>query len=176
MPPDTQPNPPLPKDAGTWHPFKSRSHFELADFMFRRNEMAGEQIEDLMHILASLDSEGQPPFAGRDEVYASIDKIAEEEEWSSLTLWHTDVDAVAEGGDTSTLPSWKQAKYDLWLRDSKKVVQAQLSNPEVKDYIDYAPRQVFGNKHQRVWSDFMTGNWAWEQCVSNINCGPSSYI
>lgn len=169
LPPDTEPAPPQPKEGGTWHPFKSRAHFELADFIFRRNEMAGEQVDDLMHILASMDEEGQPPFAGQDDVYKSIDRIAEKDEWSSLTLWHADGDGVAEGEDTRTLPTWKQAKYDLWLRDAKKVVQAQISNPELKDHMDYAPRQVFGNKHQRVWSDFMSGNWAWDQCVSTFH-------
>ena len=41
---------------------------------------------------------------------------------------------------------------------TKALIQEQLSSPELKDYIDYAPRQVCGDRHQRVWSDFMTGN------------------
>ena len=63
------------------------------------------------------------------------------------------------------MPAWKKATYDMWIRDPKSLIQKQLSNPEIKDFIDYAPCQVLGNNHQRVC---MTGNWAWEQCVSFI--------
>ena len=30
----------------------------------------------------------------------------------------------------------------MWIRDPKALVQKQLSNPELKDFIDYAPCQV----------------------------------
>ncbi|KAG1790332.1 uncharacterized protein HD556DRAFT_1433411 [Suillus plorans] len=39
----------------------------------------------------------------------------------------------------------------------------QLSNPDFKDGFDHASCQVYSNNHERVFSDFMSGNWAWNQ-------------
>ena len=73
---------------------------------------------------------------------------------------------VVEAPDSSTIPSWKRATYELVFRDPQILLDHQISNPDFKNHIDYAPHLVYGEKGQRVWSDFMTGNWAWNQCVS----------
>ncbi|KAL4082079.1 hypothetical protein V8B97DRAFT_1913930 [Scleroderma yunnanense] len=52
----------------------------------------------------------------------------------------------------------------MWIQDPKALIQKQLSNPELMDFIDYTPHQVFGHNYQQVWTDFITGNLAWEQC------------
>ena len=52
------------------------------------------------------------------------------------------------------------------FRDPQILLDHQISNPNFKSHIDYSPRLVFGEQGQHVWSDFMTGNWAWSQCVS----------
>ena len=55
--------PQLPSNDGKsqWHPFESRAHFELADFIFHQNEMPGAQIDELMHIWASMPGHQAPP-------------------------------------------------------------------------------------------------------------------
>jgi len=75
LPPNT---PPVSHDEpdGTgpsWHPFKSRAQFELADFIFHRDQMSGGRIDELMDILATMDEGGTPPFSNHKELYSLIE-------------------------------------------------------------------------------------------------------
>ena len=167
LPPDSAPNPPADGDPDRpWYPFNSRAQFELADLVYRCDEMPAGRLDDLMDIFAALDTSGTPPFANHKELYDCIDAINPERTWQCISVTHADANTFVDGDPS--VPAWKKATYDMWIRDPKTLIQKQLSNPEIKDFIDYAPCQVFGDNHQRVWSDFMTGNWAWEQCVSFI--------
>ena len=133
--------------------------------------MSGGRIDELMDILAAMDEGGTPPFADHKELYDLIDAISPEEKWECISMSHADAErAQTDGRSTANLPTWKQGAYDMWIQDPEALVQNQLSNPDFKDFIDYAPRQVFGKNHQCIWSDFMTGNWAWEQCVCDFGC------
>ncbi|KIJ16151.1 hypothetical protein PAXINDRAFT_32952, partial [Paxillus involutus ATCC 200175] len=153
---------PGPRDGGVWHPFKSQPHYQLVDFIYRHNEMPATHIDELMHIWAANDSNGTPPFANHEEIYKTINMIAEgDAPWECLSIQHVDVDHPA---DDHTVPPWKRANYEFWCRPIKPLLKHQISNPEFKGHIDYAPRQVFGDRHQCVWSDFMSGNWAWKEC------------
>jgi hypothetical protein len=152
-----------------WTPFTSRGHFELADLLFRRSQMPSEQVDDLMQILAAMSETGVPPFAHGKDLHATIDSISVgNAEWQSFTVQHADANALSGTTQDQDVPPWKLGEYTVWFRDPRELLQNQLSNPDFADAIDYAPRQVFGDKGQRVWSDFMTGNWAWKQCVSNF--------
>jgi len=52
----------LPNDGKSqWYPFESQANFELADFIFHQNEMPGAQIDELMHIWASMPGHQGPP-------------------------------------------------------------------------------------------------------------------
>ncbi|KAF8889238.1 hypothetical protein BD779DRAFT_1611042 [Infundibulicybe gibba] len=53
--------------------------------------------------------------------------------------------------------------YEVWFRDPRMVMRSQLSNPDFKDEIDYSPLQEFGPDGQRLWTNLMSGNWAWQQ-------------
>ena len=53
-------------------------------------------------------------------------------------------------------------EYHLWYHDLKKVVHDILSNLDFNTTLDYAPHQKFCGGY----CDFMSGNWAWNQCVS----------
>lgn len=56
-------------------------------------------------------------------------------------------------------------KYQLWYRDPRKVIHNILANPDLADGIDYVPYRKFQD-NKRQYCDFMSGNWAWRQCVS----------
>ncbi|KAI6094812.1 hypothetical protein F5141DRAFT_1191608 [Pisolithus sp. B1] len=118
-----------------WHPFESRAHFELADFIFCQNEMPGAQIDELMHIWASMPGQaGTPPYTNHEHLYSTIDAISEgDAPWTSFSMESVEAGSLAGG------PSWKHSgTYEVVF--------------------------LFGEKGQHVWSDFMTGNWAWNQC------------
>ncbi|KAG1889698.1 uncharacterized protein F5891DRAFT_1131776 [Suillus fuscotomentosus] len=160
---------PLPheKPKSPWHPFANRGHFSLADFVFRHNEMLGTQFDELMHIWAEVNgSEGgsgkPPPYANKKDLYDTIDVIDQSDvPWQSFTIQHGDANSLT--GDPSA-PQWKLAEYDVWFQDPCMLLCNQLSNPDFKDGFDHAPRQVYGNNHERVFGDFMSRNWAWNQC------------
>ena len=62
------------------------------------------------------------------------------------------------------MPEWMTAEYELWYRDPRKVIHGIFSNPSLADGIDYVPYREFEDGTRR-YGDFMSGNWAWEQCV-----------
>ena len=127
-----------------------------------------DQIDELMHIWASMPKQkGPPPFSGNENLYGSIDAISEgDAPWTSLTM--ESAEAATLSADDPSVPSWKRATYEVVFRDPQTLLDHQLSNPEFKNHIDYSPKLVYGENGQRVWSDLMTGNWAWNQCVSTL--------
>jgi hypothetical protein len=44
------------------------------------------------------------------------------------------------------------------------VIHNILANPELANAVDYVPYREFEN-NKRWYADFMSGNWAWKQCV-----------
>ncbi|KAG1874100.1 hypothetical protein C8R48DRAFT_745984 [Suillus tomentosus] len=140
LPLDQPPNHPSHPEHDTWHPFPSRGHFELADFIFCRNQMPAKQIDNLMQVLAHFDeTHGHPPFNSDTHLYNSIDSISSHDvQWQSLSLQHPDFKILQNDPDAAP---WKHVEYDVWYRDP-----------------------LFGEQGQRVWTDLMTGNWAWGQC------------
>lgn len=127
--------------------------------------MPGAQVDDLMQIWAALNQDQPqpqpPPFASSHDLNQKIDQINDTKTWQSFSFSYNGADL----GDEN-LPAWKKTTYQLSVRNAKALIQEQLACPEFKDSIDYCPRQIFGDHKNRIWSDFMSGNWAWEQCVS----------
>lgn len=64
------------------------------------------------------------------------------------------------------IPQWKKKLYERWFCDPLKITKAQLANKDFADKIDYSPKQIFSWDGTRQFSDFMLGNWAWQQAVS----------
>jgi hypothetical protein len=69
--------------------------------------------------------------------------------------------------DNAPTPEWMDTQYQLWYRDPRKVIHNLLANPDLADGIDYAPYRDFKDDKRR-YRDFMSGNWAWRQCVRNF--------
>ncbi|KAG1784494.1 uncharacterized protein HD556DRAFT_1315037 [Suillus plorans] len=140
LPLDQPPNHPPHPEHDTWHPFPSHGHFELADFIFHCNQMPAKQIDDLMQVLVHFnETHGDPPFNSDAHLYDSINSISSHDvQWQSLSLRHPDFEILQNDPDTAP---WKCVEYDVWYRDL-----------------------FFGEQGQQVWTDLMTGNWAWGQC------------
>ncbi|THH10643.1 hypothetical protein EW146_g8310 [Bondarzewia mesenterica] len=161
---DLPPNAPPPPyrdaaDATTWTPFDNRTQFELADFLFRQDQMPATRIDTLLNLWASSQDEGeQPPFSSHTHVHSVIDSIGHGDvKWESFTVRYTG--EVLEGD----VPPWMLGNYNVWFRNPRDLIRNQLANPDFKGEIDYAALQAFDENSERVWTDFMTGNWAWRQ-------------
>lgn len=160
--PNDQPAPSNGQETPPWSPFKNRAHFELAEFLYKQNQMSGGNVDKLMQIWSALHP-GGGPFVSHNDLYQKIDSIKDgDAAWESFTMNYSH-DTINNLDD---LPAWQKADYDVWFRDPKKILEGQLSNPKFKDGIDYAPKVMYNDKNERVWENFMSGNWVWKQCVS----------
>ena len=107
------------------------------------------------------------PFASHKELYKKIDSIENGDVvWKSATIKHPHA-----GQNPSDTPAWKLQEYEVWYRDPKAVIQTMLSNPDFKDGFDYAPYMVYDEKDERILGNFMSADWAWNQCVSRVTIG-----
>jgi hypothetical protein len=157
-------SPPPPQTAATndnYAPFLDRPDFELADFLFMREQMPGKKIDDLMEILAAKYGADAVPYADHNVMYDVIDSVElGDAPWQSFSARYTG--ELPEG----EAPPWMLADYDVWCQNLRTVLRNQLANPDFNGEIDYTPKQEFGVKGERRFHDFMSGNWAWHQAVS----------
>lgn len=125
--------------------------------------MSGADIDKLMKIWAATHPDEGSPFSSHEKLYKKIDSIeAGDVPWQSITIKHPN-------SNSSDASAWQMQHYDVWFRDPKAVIQSILSNPEFKDGFDYAPCMIYNEKHQRIRSNFMSADWAWNQCVSEAS-------
>ncbi|KAJ6455051.1 hypothetical protein C8R45DRAFT_1188795 [Mycena sanguinolenta] len=54
-------------------------------------------------------------------------------------------------------------EYELCVRDLRTVLHNQLGTSSFKDDVDYVPYRQFNHTGKRVWSNLMSGDWAWKQ-------------
>jgi hypothetical protein len=150
-----------------WAPYENRTQFEAAEFLFSRAQMSGPNIDTLLNLwAATLAPHGAvPPFTSHKDMYDKIDSTQlGDVRWESSSIKY--------GGarPDHDVPDWMTAKNDIWFRDPLMLVHNMLSNPDFKDEFDYAPFQEYDHDGNHQFQDFMSGNWAWKQCVSSITC------
>ena len=163
LPPDT---PPAPHDSDKgpddWTPYDNRLQFEVADFLFRRNQMSAGDINFLLNLwAASLATHSdEPPFSKATHLYDTIDSTPlGDAAWDSFSLQYNGT------RPESNVPSWMEAEYDVWFRDPRTLVHNLLSNPDFKSGFDYAPFQERTADGCHRFQNFLSANWAWNQAV-----------
>ncbi|KAF8801773.1 hypothetical protein BYT27DRAFT_7226673 [Phlegmacium glaucopus] len=116
--------------------FNNSAAFELADLLFRRDQMSGTHINDLLQIWASTLSEDQdPPFLSKNEMYNIIDDLdLGDAPWNSFTVMYNG--EIQEGKTTP----WKHKSFEVWYRDPRLVLHNQLGNREYANEMDFAPK------------------------------------
>ncbi|KAF8803207.1 hypothetical protein BYT27DRAFT_7226079 [Phlegmacium glaucopus] len=129
-----------------YSPYNDRADFELANFLFAKNQMPGSQIDELLDIWAAKSD--VPLFADHKDLYRTIDST------------------IVEG----EVPPWMLAEYEVWHpysrrnnRDPHIVLHQQLENPDFDGKIHYTPSQETDVNGERHWQDLMSANWAWKQ-------------
>lgn len=146
-----------------WAPFRDRTEFETAEFIYCRTQMSGTNIDRLMDLWAStlLKHDDSPPFANHTDLYRTIDSIPLGDiPWESVSLKFNGTQPDGE------LPPWMEQEYQIWFRDPRAVIHQMLANPEYNNNVDYAPVQVFNKDGNREYKNLMSGDWAWKQAVS----------
>ncbi|OCH87368.1 hypothetical protein OBBRIDRAFT_850015 [Obba rivulosa] len=162
--PDGTPPEPRPPIAEGYEPYESRGEFELTDFLFQKEQMSGVKIDTLMQIWAAINAGKSssdlldPLFASADDLYSFIDAMPYGEiGWESFTVSYNGPRPEHDP------PPWMLESYEVWFQCPRKVLYQQLGNPDFAHEMDYAPKRVFNKDGKRVYSDLMSGNWAWKQ-------------
>ncbi|KAJ7683440.1 hypothetical protein B0H17DRAFT_1160912 [Mycena rosella] len=155
--------PPPPRDHAPptdFSPYAAREDFDLADLLYRRAQLSAGHIDELMQNWASRPGAGDPPFANHRDLYDTIDATEIGHiPWESFNVsWSGD---RTPGEETP----WKNEEYTVYFRNPRAILQLQVSNPDFKYEMDFAPKRVFGgeDRNSREYMDFMSGNWAWQQ-------------
>ena len=124
-------------------------------------------IDDLMQIWAAMHPKEGSPFSSHKDLYEKIDSIQNgDAPWQSITIKHPN----ASLQNTHHVPEWQLQDFKVWFHDPKALISSILSNPDFKDGMDYAPCMIYDEEHERVRSNFMSADWAWNQCVSETTC------
>lgn len=108
--------------------------------------------------------ETDPPYDGANGLYSLIDAIEHGDvSWQCFSVQYTgDLPDI----DVEDLPLWMKTGHEVWFRDTKLVLEHQLEDKTFNGAIDHAPKRVFNKDGKRVYTDFMSGNWVWDQAVS----------
>lgn len=150
-------------DSDDWAPYDDRVAFEMAEFLFTRNQMSAPQIDVLLDLwAASLLKHGdRPAFANHRHLYNTIDSTTVGDiKWDSLSIRYTGVAPLTNP------PPWMQEQYKVWFRNPRHVVHRILGNPSIADDLDLRPFREYQTENDtRQYQDFMSGDWAWEQAV-----------
>ncbi|KAF8324638.1 hypothetical protein F5887DRAFT_1063400 [Amanita rubescens] len=157
----------LPADAppsvtdhhASFAPFLDRADFELAEFLYTRNQTPATQIDALMDIWASKSGDHNPPFVDHKDLYHTIDSIPlGDVTWKALSVSYCG--EIPAGMD---VPPWFTSEYEVWYRDPLAVLENQLANPDFTGKFHISPYREYNENGERVWSDVMSANWAWKQ-------------
>ncbi|OCH90190.1 hypothetical protein OBBRIDRAFT_878691 [Obba rivulosa] len=135
LPPNTPPSPPTSAPSKMFIPFNNRADFELANFLFKKTQISGSSIDELMEIWnATLPHGSDPPFTNHDHLYSTIDSIPfSDVPWQAFSVSYT-----GPRPNTGSCPTWMEDEYE----------------------------HVVDEKNRRVYKDFMSGNWAWKQAIT----------
>ncbi|GBE88358.1 hypothetical protein SCP_1301730 [Sparassis crispa] len=159
----------LPKDAppaarptpatDDWTPYQTQVEFELAEFLYTREQMSAGNIDQLLDLWAAtlLPHGDEPPFADAKDLYETIHATKHGDvRWQSFNMSYQ---GELPAGN---VPPWMTAEYDVWFRDPHTVAQNMLANPDFDSEMDYGPLREF-NDGERQLKNFMGGDWAWKQ-------------
>lgn len=167
LPPHTPP-PPLSRlneqPPGSWAPFESRTEFDFAHYHFVELQSSASEINKALDLWAAqvLQYGADSPWHNAKDLYDTIDAIQHgDTPWKVYKIRYT-------GPRPPLPPKWMSETYELCTRDSRKILQQQLANPDFKDQINYSPYRQFDAQGKRVWSNLMSGDWAWKQAVRSF--------
>jgi hypothetical protein len=123
--------------------------------------MSAGRIDELMELWAASNVAigGSSPFRNARDMYQTIDRSAlGDVPWDSFKLRY-------RGEVDSQSPTWMTAEHTVWFRDPHIVVQNLLANADFMGETNLAPHRDYDASGGRQYSDFMSGDWAWDQAV-----------
>ncbi|KAJ7673067.1 hypothetical protein DFH06DRAFT_1358827 [Mycena polygramma] len=124
----------------SWEPFESRTEFDFAHFHFVEEQSSAA------------------PWKNAAALYAAIDSIQH-----SDAPWKVHKIRYQGPRPAGTPPQWMTETYELCSHNIRTVLHHQLATADFKDKINYSPYRQSNAQGKRVWSNLMSGEWAWQQ-------------
>lgn len=150
-------------DNNAWDPFEDRLAFDWAHYHFVELQSSERQINKGLDLWLAANikagSDTPLPWSSADDMYTTIDSIQE-----GNTPFKT-VRFKYNGPLPAHPPRWMLETYELCTRDSRAVLHHQLATTDFADQFNYKPYRQFNSKGDRVWSNLMSGDWAWKEAV-----------
>ena len=146
-----------------WHPFDSRLWFDFVHHQFVRLQTSKNNTDISLDLLKAAvigaNRNLKFPWLSAKKMYETIDQIqAGPAPFCSYYFQYN-------GPMPPTPPKWMTQTYELYARDPQLVLQQQLATPEFADKFTPTPYHRFKLNGQRVFSNLMSGDWAWDQAV-----------
>ena len=165
------PNSPPPQHStDDWFPYKNHTQFELANFLYRHNQMSECDTDFLLNLVnALLWSHGDTaPFQNHSDMHTRIDATTlGEAPWEYIKLNYNG--PLPEGVSWENTPSWMTEEHEVWFHDPVTLLENLLMNLDFKDKFNYTPYQEHTPDGSHRFCDFMSGNWSWQQAVYFIS-------
>ena len=134
MDPESPPPAAELKEVTDWTLYGSRVAFELADFIYRHNQMSAGNFNMLCKLWGAtlLPHNDTPPFSNHSELCQTIDEIpVGGVTWETISLSYS-------GPQPDNAPLWMESTHEIWFRDPRLLFKGMLENPEFQDFFDYA--------------------------------------
>lgn len=150
------------REPNDWTPYKDRIAFETAEFLFKHKKMSMADIDFLCQLWAAslAPHHDSPPFSNHRELHRTRDASVGGVPWQSVGFSYD-----TDGPRPENVPSWMENEYTVWFRDPLLLFKNILENSSFANLFDYIPHRQYVNGI-RCYENFMSGDWAWKQAVS----------
>jgi hypothetical protein len=165
--PFPNPTPSEPADTvpeNPWSPFQDRLAFDWAQYHFVQLQSSESEILTGLDLWrATVIKHGSKhddiPWHNAQDLYETIDSIqAGEAPWKTFTFSYS-------GPKPPTPPRWMEETYELNTRNVLTVLEQQLATTEFDGQFETTPYREFNAQGDRVYSNLMSGHWAYREAV-----------
>ncbi|KAF8269032.1 hypothetical protein EI94DRAFT_1771396 [Lactarius quietus] len=147
-----------------WKPFEDCLAFDLAYYHYVTLQSSASGIAEGLNLWSATSfkhgSSTGAPWKSVKDMYKTIDAI----QMGSLPfhIYHFHYTRLK----LSTPPHWMEQVYKLNACNVLDVIQDQLAMIAFKDQFDSTPYQEFNSNGDHIWSNLMSGHWAYKQALS----------
>jgi hypothetical protein len=104
----------------------------------------------------------EPVFKSVEELHSAIDDSS-----YGGAAWR-ELDFQYDGHVDEHSASWKKETYVSHARNTFQAVKAMVASSEFHGKWDTTPIKEYTSEHKRLYSNFMSGRWAWCEAVSSL--------
>src|SRR6266545_3263059 len=158
------PRPPMSRETGNkYAPFEDRVAFDWAHHHYvelqSSEKKIGKGLDLWLAAVKSQSLDGTIPWGSAQDMFATIDEIDE-----GVVSWMTYLFRYG-GPQPENPPTWMTRTYEFNVRDILAVLEAHLASDEFDGHFDYVPYEEYDPDCNRVYSNLMSGQWAFNEAV-----------